>query len=99
MVVDGILEWDAVTISNLSVNSLIAFDFSEPKLQLEDKLTFENMINDHIGQLNLKNNIVNTFNSEYQELLKKHLNDEHIIPTLNFEYTYKNITINYTNAV
>lgn len=32
MVVDGILEWDAVTISNLSVNSLIAFDFSEPKL-------------------------------------------------------------------
>lgn len=57
------------------------------------------MINDHVGEKNLKGHIVEAFNSQYSVLLKKHLNSENIIPTINFDYKYKNLTFHFTNAV
>ena len=34
LVIDGILEWDPVVISNLSVTFPLSFDYSEPKFEI-----------------------------------------------------------------
>lgn len=99
MIKDGYLEWDPTMISALTVAFPITFDYSEPKLDFDDKIILENMLNDHVGDRKLKDEIVKTFNAQYFTLLKDHLNTEQVIGTLNITYNYAGISLSYLNAV
>ena len=48
------MEWDPSNITNLQVTYPIAFDYSEPTLDHEDKVQLELLLNDHAGDKKLK---------------------------------------------
>ena len=54
LVKGGYLEWDPVNISALLVTYPLAFDHSEPKLDYDDKLMLESMLNGHAGEKKMK---------------------------------------------
>ena len=57
------------------------------------------MLNDYVGEKTLKKNILSDFNRVYRGTLKKHLNTEKIIDSINFSYRYNFHTINFTTAI
>lgn len=57
------------------------------------------MLNDHVGDKKIKQQIMDTFNQNYKVLLKEHLNKENIIGSANINYSYRNIAMNFVNAV
>ena len=77
----------------------LTFDYSDPKLDADDKSNLELMINDHVGDTKVRNESMNTFNAQYTTLLKDHLNNEEVIGTGNINYTYAGISFNYLNVV
>ena len=50
----GYLEWDPASISALTVTYPLSFDHSEPKLDFDDKLMLESMLNGHAGDKKIK---------------------------------------------
>ena len=92
---NGTIEWDPSDVPALTLSSQIPIDHSEPKLDKTDLDEFELMLNDHVGNRSLKAKILSSFNMYYSELLKKHLNSEHMFDTTNFTYHWKAINFHY----
>lgn len=96
---NGAFAWDLVDVINITCSNTLAVDFSGPVLDFNDTLILQNIINDRYGSSELKAPALQNYNSFYKETLRKHLNSETVISTLNFNYTYGNLTQNYNNAV
>lgn len=95
----GSFVWDLVDLVNFTCSNTLAVDFANPDLDFNDTLILQNMVNDKYGSSQLKGAALENYNSFYKDTLKKHLNSEVIISTLNFNYTFGNLTQNYINAV
>ena len=63
---EGIVEWNAVTIDNLTMLSSLVLKEYPDTITHEDKSTLENMMNDHIGEKNMKGKIMADYNAHYQ---------------------------------
>lgn len=69
-----------------------------PAFTEDERNIFFKMLNDQLGGT-LKKDYLAEVNSFYVATLNKHLNDEALLSTSNFTYTYKGINLTYGNLV
>lgn len=78
----------------------IVISSSEPKLPDTARIAYQNIINNHAQEQNrLRENLFAQINSLYRTKLADSLHNEDLVRINNDNYTYKGITVNYTNAV
>lgn len=73
---------------------------SEPKLSDTARIAYQSIINNQVQEQNrLRENLFAQINSLYRTKLADSLHNEDLVRINNDNYTYKGITVSYTNAV
>ena len=57
------------------------------------------MLNNYLGNIKLKTEILNKSNELFAARLKDHLNHEDLLKNGNIIYKYNNVTLNFTHIV
>ena len=91
------LEWEPTDISTLTVLYPLSINYSDPKLDDNDKQELVSILNDHAGESKLLMELMMTLNSHYHTILKDHLNKEELVSDKNIRYSYKNINFTFYN--